>query len=121
MIENFYFPFETRLTSDLWTPLAPKATCTMAPRIMGERGRKERDQPSGIPHSAGREMAKVARGSTRWSRDSCCRRHIKPPYTINNVTGSSVVEQWARYPEVAGSIPDSFKFSSTFKLIWHLS
>ena len=30
---------------------------------------------------------------------------------------SLVVEQWARYPEVAGSIPRRLKFSRTLKLV----
>ena len=30
-------------------------------------------------------------------------------HTLLNATGSSVVEQWAEYPEVAGSIPARFQ------------
>ena len=32
----------------------------------------------------------------------------------SNVTGSSVVELWARYPEVAGSYPAQFQFFIDF-------
>ena len=34
--------------------------------------------------------------------------------TCNNVTGNSVVEQWAIYPEVAGSIPAQFQLIINF-------
>ena len=37
-------------------------------------------------------------------------------YTWHTVTGSTMVVQWDRYPDVGGSIPLSYNFSSTFKL-----
>ena len=34
------------------------------------------------------------------------------------MTVSSVVEQWARYPEVAGSIPAQFQLFINFQISW---
>ena len=62
------------ITVDLGTPRAPKARWTRPPIIMGARGRTARDQPSGTPHDAGRDMEKVARGSSRCSSASDRRR-----------------------------------------------
>ena len=43
---------------------------------------------------------------------------ISDLHTCHNVTGSSVVEQWARYPEVAGSILAQFQLFINFKTSW---
>ena len=39
------------------------------------------------------------------------------PSSRQGHTGSSVVEQWVRFPVVAGSIPAQLQLLSTFKLV----
>ena len=37
---------------------------------------------------------------------------------LTTESGSSVVEQWARYPEVAGSIPAQIQLFKNFQISW---
>ena len=37
---------------------------------------------------------------------------------LTTESGSSVVEQWARYPEVAGSIPAQIQLFKMFQISW---
>jgi len=67
------------LTITLGTPLAPNIRCTSPPSTRGDKGRKERAHPRGIPHPGGRDILKVASGARRWSRDNKCRDQHNPP------------------------------------------